>query len=135
LGIHVYFARLCRASGHRTGSVAFWLPTGAVTYRGVTLQYDPTLDRVWVTDDGFTASIKASEGSYAAFNRQGSPTQTTYATLDGGNNYCLTATGGLGGPPQCSVVQAYIGDWPRTTNNCAPALPWVTCISIANGSQ
>ena len=83
-------------------------PAGKVTYRGVTLQYDPTLDRVWVTDDGFTASIKASDGSYVSFNRQaGGATNTNYVTLDGASNLWLTSTTNLGSSLQCSSISAY----------------------------
>ena len=83
-------------------------PAGKVTYRGVTLQYDPTLDRVWVTDDGLTVSIKASDGSYVGFNRQaGGATNTSYVTLDGANNLWLTSTTDLGTSLQCSSISAY----------------------------
>lgn len=101
-------------------------PTGKVSYRGVTLQPDPTLDQVWITDDMYTIQIKGSDGSIVNYVRSSlQTTQTSNVTLDGANTFWITSTTDLNSSGiQCSAVNAYLPAGTKyttgqTSNSCA----------------
>lgn len=85
-------------------------PTGKVSYRGVTLQADPSLDQLWITDDMYTVQVKGSDGSITNYVRSSlQTTQTSNVTLDGANLFWITSTTDLNSSGiQCSAVNAYL---------------------------
>jgi len=101
-------------------------PAGKVSYRGITLQPDPILDELWITDDMYTVKIKGSDGSITHNVRSSlNPTNTSNVTLDGANIFWITSTTDLNSSGiQCSALNAYTpagGHFTstQTANSCA----------------
>lgn len=78
-------------------------------YRALAMQYDPTLDRIWMLDQPYLASAKASDAS-VQFGYLSGPNviNTNYVTLDGARNLWFAATINLG---NSGTVTPSIGEY------------------------